>query len=79
MVVVLPDPFGPRYPKTSPRSIENVTSSTPRARPYHFVRDSISIAAIANLNRPCSFRHPAHLPARLRRTVLWSRFRPKAR
>jgi hypothetical protein len=33
IVVVLPAPLGPRYPKISPRSTENVRSTTPRERP----------------------------------------------
>ncbi len=33
MVVVLPAPFGPRKPNTSPSSIWNVTSAMPRLPP----------------------------------------------
>ena len=33
MVTVFPAPFGPRKPKTSPRSTENVTSNAPRPLP----------------------------------------------
>src|SRR5512134_1492497 len=43
MVVVLPAPFGPRKPRTSPFSTRNETPSTAVVRPYLLVRLSTSI------------------------------------
>jgi hypothetical protein len=43
MEVDLPAPFGPRNPKTSPRSTENETPSTARFAPNNFVRLSTFI------------------------------------
>src|SRR4051794_4521730 len=41
--VVLPAPFGPRKPNTSPRSTVSDRSSTAVKSPYFFVRERISI------------------------------------
>src|SRR5512135_3265143 len=48
MVVVFPAPFGPRKPRTSPRSTRNETESTAVARPYLLVRLSTSIIGLTS-------------------------------
>src|SRR5580700_8706218 len=45
MVVDLPAPFGPRKPRTSPRSTEKETPSTARLAPNIFVKFSTLIIA----------------------------------
>src|SRR5512146_335874 len=47
IVVVLPAPFGPRKPKTSPSLTWRSTSMIPRAGPYDFV--SFSVWMIADM------------------------------
>src|SRR5580693_6918379 len=44
MVVVLPAPFGPRMPVTSPRAALNVSPSTAVVWPYRLTRPPISTA-----------------------------------
>src|SRR5437879_4223172 len=46
MVVVLPAPFGPRNPKTSPCSTTRSTSMIPRWAPYDLVSFSVSMIAV---------------------------------
>ena len=43
MVVVLPAPFGPRSPKTSPLFTEKLTDFTAARAPKYFVRLRVSI------------------------------------
>src|SRR5688500_8023637 len=43
IVVVLPAPFGPRKPMTSPRRIENETLFSAQTSPYFFPRSRASI------------------------------------
>src|SRR5690349_21793530 len=45
IVVVLPAPFGPRKPKTSPWPTSRSRSMIPRWAPYAFVRRSVSMIA----------------------------------
>src|SRR5882672_1092820 len=56
MVVDLPAPFGPRKPKTSPRSIENEIPSTARLAPKAFAKLLTFIIVSA------SFLHEANSP-----------------
>src|SRR5215831_2162545 len=51
IVVVLPAPFGPRKPKTSPCSTARSTSMIPRWAPYDLVSCSVSMMAVID----CSF------------------------
>ena len=44
MTVVLPEPFGPRKPTTSPGCTSKDTESTPSDRPYHFVSEHVRMA-----------------------------------
>ena len=44
IAVVLPAPFGPRNPSTSPDSTENVMSSTASCSPYRFAMPCASTA-----------------------------------
>src|SRR5258706_16476950 len=46
-VVLFPDPFGPRYPSTSPRLSVKLTLSTASRPPYRFVRPRASSIAQA--------------------------------
>src|SRR6266446_5485522 len=57
MVVDLPAPFGPRKPKTSPRSIENEIPSTARLVPKAFAKLLTFIIVSA------SFLHEANSPS----------------
>ena len=43
-IVVLPAPFGPRKPNTSPRSTVIVRPSRARTRPYRLARSTVSTA-----------------------------------
>src|SRR5687768_4823525 len=54
MVVVLPDPFGPMKPYTSPGSSLSDSRSTANSSPYFFVRSrhSITGAALRLVLRP---------------------------
>ena len=44
-VVVLPAPFGPRKPSTSPARTSSVSRSSASSRPYRFVSDSVRTTA----------------------------------
>src|SRR5258705_10916362 len=44
IVVVLPDPFGPRNPNTEPRGTARSRESTARCRPNVLVKPTVSIA-----------------------------------
>src|SRR5947199_5647318 len=46
-VVVLPAPFGPRKPKTSPASTRSDRSCSATLRPYCLRRASVSMAGVA--------------------------------
>jgi hypothetical protein len=46
-VVVLPAPFGPRKPKTSPRSTVIVRPASASTRPYCLRRSRASMAGLA--------------------------------
>src|SRR5450759_1346593 len=48
IVVVLPAPFGPRKPNTSPCPTARSTSMIPRCFPYDFVSRSVSITFTTN-------------------------------
>jgi hypothetical protein len=45
MVVVLPAPFGPRKPNTSPRGTERSRSTMPGVSPWYRVRASQRMAS----------------------------------
>ena len=47
MVVVLPDPFGPMNPYTSPGSSLSDSRSTANSSPYFFVRSRHSIMGLS--------------------------------
>ena len=46
MVVVLPDPLGPKRPKTCPRCTCNERSLSATMSPYSFVRDVVSMTKL---------------------------------
>src|SRR5437762_9760971 len=50
IVVVLPAPFGPRNPKTSPDLTSRSTSRIPRCSPYDLVRCSVWMIADMDLD-----------------------------
>src|SRR5262245_38810239 len=50
IVVVLPAPFGPRKPKTSPSLTVRSTSMTPRCSPYDLVSFSVWMTAVMCLS-----------------------------
>src|SRR5438067_202219 len=52
IVVVLPDPFGPSMPKTSPRCTDNVRPSTATRWPNTFRSARASIAVPAGADTP---------------------------
>src|SRR5690348_3484384 len=59
IVVLLPAPFGPRKPKTSPSSTENETSLMARLAPYVLVSEDVSmILVMIPISRSDCRRHP---------------------
>jgi hypothetical protein len=60
IVVVLPAPFGPRKPSTSPGCTRKLRSSTARSRPYSLVRPWQSIIRVLEQSKKISRRGAAH-------------------
>src|SRR6516165_3052141 len=65
-IVLLPEPFGPSRPTTSPRSMAKDTSVTARRGPYHLVTCCASTSGDINLQDPDAAKKRAPWFARTR-------------
>src|SRR4051794_19820188 len=66
IVVLLPAPFGPRKPKSSPGPARSVRLSTAVNAPYRFVRSHVSIIATLLIADESITIHTTRIPKLLR-------------